>query len=167
MAKSKILRAETALNAQRGTFYFTPRFGKYKGQQIELFDLISFKLNMDVSDTTRNVLNGTSTQHIDEQTNLAWNIEAYYVRSFLVEMAAEKKKNGIPIIGDVVVTNNMSKTDMGVQTVRLTDFEIKSIQNLINIDVNDHDAKINCSGYVEDLEVTSTFNDPDVEWSDT
>lgn len=167
MATSKILKAETALNAQRGTFYFTPRYGKYAGTQIELFDLITFKLNMDVTDTTRNVINGTSTQHIDEQTNLSWNIEAYYVRSYLIEMAAEKKKNGTPIIGDVVVTNNMSNTDMGTQTVRLTDFEIKSIQNLVNLDVNDHDAKINCSGYVEDLEVTSTFNNPDVAWSET
>lgn len=168
MATSKILQAQTALNGQRGTFYFTPKAvgGKYYGKQIELFDLVSFKLNMDVTDNTREVLNGTSTQHIDEQTNLGWNATVYNVRSYLVEMAFEKKKKGIPIIGDVIVTNNMSNKDMGIQTVSLTDFEIKSINGLLTLDVNDHDVKMDLSGYVEDGDVTSVFNDPDVEWSE-
>ena len=168
MATSKILQAQTALNAQRGTFYFTPTAvgGKYYNKQIELFDLIEFHLNMDVTDTTREVLNGTSTQHIDEQVNFAWDATCYNVRSYLVEMAFEKKKKGIPIVGNVVVTNNMKNKGMGVQTVSLTDFEIKSITDLLQLNVNDHDAKIQLSGYVEDGDVVSTFNDPDVEWTE-
>lgn len=167
MAVSKILQAQSALNAQKGTFYFTPRFGKYAGIQIELFDLVSFNLDLDTSDTTRNVLNGTAAQHIDEETNLSWTIQCYYVRSEFVEMAFEKKKKKIPIIGDVTVTNNMSNTDMGTQTVKLTGFEIKSVKGLLKLDVNDHDAKIDLSGYVDDGDIINTFNTPDVEWSDT
>ena len=168
MAESKILRAIHALNAQKGTFYFTPTAegGKYKGKQIELFDLVDFHLNMDVTDTTREVLNGTSTQHIDEQVNFAWNATVYKIRSFLVEMAFEKKKKGIPIIGNVVVTNNSKHNGLGVQTVSLTDFEIKSIQDLLILDVNNHDAKTSLSGYVEDGDVVSVFTDPDVEWTE-
>lgn len=169
MATNKILQAISALNGQKGTFYFTPDYGTYKGKQIELFDLVEFHLNGDTNTETRNVLNGEVEQEIDSTTKLSWTLTAYNVRSEFLEMWAEKLSSKVPIMGTVVVTNNGKQNELETQTVKLNGFTINSTQDLLQLNVNDHDLKVQMSGVVQGekpIEIISKFKTPDVEWSE-
>lgn len=164
MADSKFLRIENIGNSYMGTCFCTPKYGKYAGQMLELFQIDSMSVTATVEVTRRRTLNSAVMQEKVRTIAYNWTINAFQCSSKFQEIMQDFQDNGVQPYLDFTLTNNWEQDGLGVQQVKLEGALVTSC-DLFKLNVNAEDENQAISGSAQKFKVLTAATEPSVSWN--
>ena len=164
MAESKFLKIENIGNSYMGTCFCTPKYGKYAGQMLELFQIDSMSVSALIEVIRRRTLNSAVMQEKVKTIGYQWTINAFQCSSKFQEIMQDFQDNGVQPYLDFTLTNNWEQDGLGVQQVKLEGALVTSC-DLFKLNVNSEDEYQSISGSAQKFKVLTAATEPDVSWN--
>lgn len=164
MADNKYLKIENIGNSYMGTAFCTPKYGKYAGQMLELFQIDSMSVSADIEVIRRRTLNNAVMQEKPRVIGYRFTINAFQCSSKFQEIMQDFQDNGAYPYLDFTLTNNWAQDGLGVQQVKLEGALITSC-DLFKLNVNSEDETQTLSGSAQKFKVLTAATEPSVSWN--
>lgn len=147
-----------------GTAYWTPRYGKYAGQKLEMFHIQDMRVEMAMEIVERRTLNNKVMQQKVRGIRYNFSGNLFQCSTKLQEIIAEYEENGTQPIFDMDLTNNWEQDGLEMQRFKLGGAVLTG-GTLFSLNTQSDDEVQAFSGTGQSWKVMQTAKEPDVEWS--
>ena len=150
------VRLADTISSKEGKAYIT-----INGINRELFEISSFKAQLDLTVQARVMLGHRMTQHKVTGAEGTGSMTMYFMNSDMLKLAIEYIKNGSYGGLKIQVKNEDSQSTIGTQEVVLTNVLLKTIPVATLDDQSEDPITIDTDFTFDDLEGLSYFNLPE------
>jgi hypothetical protein len=165
MAENTYLQIENIGNSYMGTCYITPKYGTYKDEMIEAFEIQDLTITCEKEYLERRTLNDRVMQRKlrSKRYKLSGNLFACSTK--LQKIEEEYDLNGTEPMYTFDVTNNWTQDGLGKQRFKLEKVTLDSY-DVLKLSVTDEDTPQAFSGQAATCKVMEEATRPDVEWTE-